>query len=217
MPIDVAACESTLAELEAKAEDSRRRGDEIGMQRRELAYAAHTGDAKAKKQLDTLNDGAARILLERQDLDAAVLTARARLAEAQRQVTWADEQAALELVPPITQRLRDRAARMDDLALQLVAEAAALRRDVDQLHQAGFNRPVTQLVITGTRRAVQSHFLASILETERIPTDQRHTVAYLAEVWTASIDNEVANRLGPAVADEFSYLRQMNPAGMGAA
>jgi hypothetical protein len=198
-PDHAAAAESAatvLSDLEVKAEDSRRRGDEIGMKRRDLAYAAHTGDAKAKKQLDTLNDEGARILLERQDLDVALLTARSRLAEAQRVAAGAEEQAALELLPPITKRIRERAARLDTLAGEMVRQATALRADFDELHRADFPRPQTQLIITGARRAAQSAFISSILENERIPPNERHTFAYLAEAWTAGVEREIAGRLG---------------------
>ena len=53
--IDLETATKTLAELEQKQVRLMARGVELGDERSQIALAAHTGDANARKRLDALN------------------------------------------------------------------------------------------------------------------------------------------------------------------
>jgi hypothetical protein len=80
---------TTLDKLGAKLVEATDRAVGLQTERRSLAYAANTGDHKARKALDAANAQSATADLEIENIKSAIDEARRRLAEAER-----DEQLA---------------------------------------------------------------------------------------------------------------------------
>jgi hypothetical protein len=83
MPSDIEHAERIVNELRAKRDALVAHGVELGERRVTLAFAAHTGDAAARKQLDAINRESALHDSELRSLDAAVSEAGARVKQAQ--------------------------------------------------------------------------------------------------------------------------------------
>jgi hypothetical protein len=83
MSSDVEQAEKTLVALRSKRDALVAHGDELGEQRQHVAYGAHTGDAGARKKLDTINREAVLHDSELRSLDAAIAEAAERVKQAQ--------------------------------------------------------------------------------------------------------------------------------------
>jgi chromosome segregation ATPase len=81
--VAVASARTIVADLEAKREATRKRGAELADERSNVALAAHTGDQEAAARLEAIHAGITRHGSELASLDAAVLAAQRKVAEAQ--------------------------------------------------------------------------------------------------------------------------------------
>jgi rubrerythrin len=72
---DLKKAEAIVAQLEQKRIKCIARGTELADERANVALAAHTGDAVARKKLDSLNRESAEHASELQSLDAPLLAA----------------------------------------------------------------------------------------------------------------------------------------------
>ena len=72
-----------LQGLEGKLSDARARHAETQAKAMELAYPANTGDESARKKLDGLNAKAAMVAAEIASLEAAIVTAKRHVADAE--------------------------------------------------------------------------------------------------------------------------------------
>src|SRR5262249_43483094 len=85
-PPEVAALKAArdvLGGIEEKRAAASARQTAIADERRTIAFAAHTGDAEAKRRLDNLNAESAALTAEMQDLDAVISEASRRVAAAE--------------------------------------------------------------------------------------------------------------------------------------
>jgi rubrerythrin len=80
--MSIEKAEATVASLEAKRAACVAHGTELADERSHVALAAHTGDAKARKRLDEINDDLAVHGSELASLDAALRAASEKLAQA---------------------------------------------------------------------------------------------------------------------------------------
>jgi septal ring factor EnvC (AmiA/AmiB activator) len=74
---------AVLQDLEMKLAAAKSRHDETHSEASAIAFAAHTGDADARKKLDKLNADAAKHGSEIMSLEAAIVEARRRVREAE--------------------------------------------------------------------------------------------------------------------------------------
>jgi chromosome segregation ATPase len=99
-----------LASLVNKRSDHERKLAELGRERSAIAFAAHQGDAKARKRLDALHLEAAKADSEFLSLDAAVPEAQSRVKDAEAAVSKAEAAAKAERVLSLLPGLRERTA-----------------------------------------------------------------------------------------------------------
>src|SRR5258708_13720243 len=92
---DIERAEKILHDLRAKREAAVAHGHSLGEERTQLAFGAHTGDAAARKKLDTINREAALHDSELRSLDCAIAEATARVERARQ----AEERAAARQRP----------------------------------------------------------------------------------------------------------------------
>ena len=97
-----------LADLEAKLADAKSRQDQVESKSKEIAFAAHTGEADARKRLERLHADTAKISAEVLSLEAAVVEAKRRVREAEAaksdDVARAKAERALALLEDFTKR-----------------------------------------------------------------------------------------------------------------
>src|SRR5207302_628746 len=76
---DIEQAEKTLVALRSKRDALVAHGVALGEERTQLAFGAHTGDDKARKQLDAVNREAALNDAEQRSLGCAIAEAENRL------------------------------------------------------------------------------------------------------------------------------------------
>jgi hypothetical protein len=194
------ALESALAivaDLEARRAAVVARQDKATEDRKAVAYdALAAGDQVSATKLQLINNSAMTAATDLASVDAALAEARRRVADAERSEALAAERDAMRAVLPITERVRARAALLDELLKSAADQTTAFLADMAALRRAGFGHPDPGLVATNVRLAGQAAVLGSALETERVRPSQRRAFAQLAEGWTAPIDAAARAVLG---------------------
>jgi hypothetical protein len=138
---DIQKAETVLAELIAKRDAHLERGTKLADDRREIAFAANTGDQGARKKLDALNHEAALHERELENLSAAIEEAIKRLDAARREENLkGDRKKALrlrELLP----RFVAHGEKIDELLASMVAEANAMAQTLREMNALGCANP----------------------------------------------------------------------------
>jgi hypothetical protein len=141
MPNEVEQATSTLTALRQKREQTVAHGHELGEERGKLAFAAHTGDAAARKKLDTVNREAALHDSELRSLDAAIAEASARVERArQAEAQAADRQKAKE-ARKLVRELAECFAYVDKHLAAAADGLIAVERGFAQLRERGLTHP----------------------------------------------------------------------------
>lgn len=196
---DLEKASAVVADLEARRAAVVAQQDKAAEDRRGVAFAAIVdGKEAAMRQLGKINDFAIKAATELASLDAALVEARRRVAEAEAAEALAAEKEKMRGVATVTTALRAHAVKLDELLIALVAEYEALISGVVELQQAGFSQPSLALMAVNAPRAVQSALIGTNLESERIPPLQRHTFAELVSAWVAHADARAKTVLGDA-------------------
>jgi hypothetical protein len=136
---------AVLATLQGRATDLQGAQASVNVRIRDLAYAAHTGDAKARAELDAAQAEAARIAAEFTSLSHAIEVAKLKVNDAEalaererlREVGRQGQAKAAEI--------REYGARMQAAVETLVHEHIAFSSLVSEVHRLGsLGRPFTK-------------------------------------------------------------------------
>jgi predicted RNase H-like nuclease (RuvC/YqgF family) len=154
---------ATLDRLRRKHADALARQTVIAHDRRKIGFRAHTGDAKARKELDSLGTESVLLQGEIDSLSAAIEEGTARVAQAEAEVRAAIARATA---------LRAR----DELIPAFRQVAAEVSRALDQLGEglAKYLEVANELGVTvgGTSRAVASANLKQSLNAKLFAIDR---------------------------------------------
>jgi hypothetical protein len=196
--MSVEKAEAVVAQLEQKRSACVRHGTELQDERANVALSAHTGDAKARKRLDEINSEIAVHSSELASLDAALRAASERLEKArQHEAQKADRQRATALRQELV------AFREHGRALKVAFDAIALHgnglwQTHTRMQQLGVNFPNGQQLDAIGGRAL----MAACAQTpwrrrfDAVPPRERYDIAEAVEGWIASIEKQIAARLG---------------------
>jgi hypothetical protein len=177
-----------LAGLEAKLAEATSRATDLRAERQRLAFAANTGDAKARKALDVANAGFATLGLELENINSAIDEAKRRVDAAERgEVREALAENARRAVA-IGEQIKQRGKRLDELATALFAEAKALREDLAELHKCGCAYPSHLQLQSLGERALKSVAMFSPFPLEHLPPRERRSFTELAYGFAETVD-----------------------------
>jgi chromosome segregation ATPase len=183
----IAEAEKIINELERKRSACVAKVAELTERRKQIAYSAHAAfDAEASREIGDVR--ADLIAAEHQvvELDAALVTARQRLqqAEAER-AREADKAEARELRKALTEFVD--AGRRVDHALELLArDGHALTDALRKIHTPS-SAQMDSLGMLCLRTAIMQTPWARSVET--VPPNQRRSFRSLIEGWAANIEN----------------------------
>jgi hypothetical protein len=153
---EIAKAEHVLNNLRHKRDALVAHGIELGEQRQHVAFDAHTGDAAARKKLDTINRETALQDSELHSLDAAIGEATKRLAASQA----AEAQAANRQRAAEAQKLVRELGEVFPYLDRKLAEAAraliAINDGVQKLHELGFAAPSDAQIRLAVAAVIQS-------------------------------------------------------------
>jgi hypothetical protein len=201
---DVDQAEKTLDTLRAKRDALVAHGIELGETRTQLAFGAHTGDDKARKQLDAINRESALHDSELRSLDAAIAEATKRVAASQAAEAQAADRVRAEEARKTMDELAEVFAYTDKHLLAALKGLIAIERGVEELHLKGVTFPTAVQLRLGIV-AVIGTFLQQLPKTwwnelsaglrYRAPADRQSAMGYWAQI-EPSLRNQIAQRTG---------------------
>jgi hypothetical protein len=172
--------EQILCDLIAKRDAQFESGAKLADGRREIAFAAHTGDHAARKKLDALNHECATHLSELESLAAAVSEATVRLDAARRDEALKGERAKAHKVRDIVAAASVRGPALAAAAAALRDQLLSFEADLDQLRGLGVAVAQQRLVDLAMTRSISATLReAGLNEFPIVPPHQRHSPAEL--------------------------------------
>jgi hypothetical protein len=187
--------QKTLADLEQKLADARARHDETQSEAKEIAFAAHTGEADAKKRLDRLHADAAKISSEVLSLEAAIVESRRRVNEAlaaeSDDVARAKAERALALLDDFTKR----GAELDAALGAFLEKYAALTADFHKLDALGYAPTTYALVKSNMSAAVTTALMFTEMRQGFLAPHQRRNFVDVIAGWGRNVRMRAEARL----------------------
>ena len=177
-----------LPQLEAKLSAAKARQAEITRERNSIALAAHMGSANDRARLDKLNHDGAILAGEIEGLDAAILQAKARIAEAEANAAAEVDRGKRREVVGLADDIRGHGERIDALWRQSIAEYAELQTKLTEIVELGVGRPSLQQIRVACQRALISAFIGSPLQFQIIAPTERHSVSDLVDSWARAAE-----------------------------
>jgi hypothetical protein len=202
--------EKVLSDLQATHARLIARGFEIGDERANIAYQAHTGNnAKAEKRLAELHREAAEHSSALAGLDAAIKTATAKLAKAQQDEAHSADRAAAKRLRTVCAEFSAAAELADARAMEFIAACQALE-EAGAAMSAHNLPPSGQQRISFFSRAVFT-FLLNLPAAWRRQGDfpvlmhnERRTFSGPAKEWAAGAERIIDAKLGEQTTDEVA-------------
>jgi hypothetical protein len=196
----VQSARDTLARLEQQQRDHAAQADKLASRRRALAFLAHgRHDVEAAKELADVTDQIVRHEVEAQSLADAIAEAQALLADAERTLALAVDQAkAVELRGALASfrtgaKDADAALAAFKVAIHGITDALNEMRVLGCTHPnvAGFETTAWRFVICAALSdSIFSH------RVERPPPLDRRSFVQLAEQMSGAVERNIAQRLG---------------------
>jgi hypothetical protein len=175
-----------LPGLEEKLTLAEQRQAEIASERAGIALAAHMGSASDRARLDELNREGAILAGEIESIEAAIVQAKARIAEAEANAAVEAERGKRREVVRLADEIRGHGERMDALWRQSIAEFDALQSKLQEIVQLGVGRPSQRQVQVACQRALVAAFIGSPLQFQILAPNARHSVSDLVNSWAGA-------------------------------
>jgi hypothetical protein len=184
-----------LQGLETRLSDARARHAETQAKAAELAYPANTGDESARKKLDGLNARATMFAMEVASLEAAIVTAKRHVADAE--AAEADEaerrkaRDALALLDDFSQRGK----LLDESLEKFVRQYDELARDFRALQLLGYEPTSYPLVQINMQAAVATKLQFTDLRQNFLAPHARRDFISVIEGWARHVRGRAEARL----------------------
>jgi hypothetical protein len=198
----VAEAEASIKLLEDKRQHVVQKSIELTETRRQISYAAHTGDQKSRAKLDKINGEMATLASEIDSIGSAIIEGNERL-----RIAMEDEEREADRAR--AQELREKLVKFQELGQQLddscwdlsqsLAEIIAVVRD---MHALGATTPTNDMFRINTTLALKSMLqtlpqsYVNDLEFQRLQPSQKKNFKTLVSGWSESIERNIAARLG---------------------
>jgi hypothetical protein len=199
-PPTVTEAEQAISNLESKRQALVARRDELATNRASVAFKAlHEDDATAKSVLERINKESIEHDHQLASVDAALVTAKARLDSAKRaEARAADRAKAVELRAAL-QQFNQHAAGVDAALEVLIASCNGLQESLTAMNRCGSAFPTdAQLQSFGGRV-----LLGALSKTpfrrnfETLPPLERdRSMARIAQQWSDTVERDLQRRLG---------------------
>jgi hypothetical protein len=181
----------TLADLELRLSEASAKAVELQTERQRLSFDANVGDAAARKALDEANAASTTISLELENLRSAIEEAKRKLAESERAEEMAQLAANGEAAKVVSDRMLERAEKIDRAFGYIRGELEGFAADVNELHGLGLTHPrVEQWRVLGGL-ALSTSLMGLPLKSERdhLAPRERRSFTDTAAAWRTSIHN----------------------------
>jgi hypothetical protein len=186
---------AVLAGLEGKLKDVHDRRDEAQTSAKELAFAAHTGDAEARKQLNKFEADVAKLAVEITGLDAAIIEAKRRVDAAAAadvdEVEREKARTALAMIGDLTEAAEQYQACLDKLPDAYARINACIKR----FAEIGYAPTSIPMVRITMRAAHAASVQFTDLKTETLAPNERKNAVDVVAGWVANIRGRTTARL----------------------
>ncbi len=183
----VQEAEAALETMQAKQVAALDRATNLAVERRRIAFAAHSGDAAARARLDEINRATAELDGEIDGLAAAVEEARRLRGEAQHQADAGAEADRVTSVRALAPALRECGQRMQAAAAALVAAHQDAEVVIGQLHALGCKFPTAVQVQLFGVKGLSTALFNTRLQIEHLAPGERHTFEGTFGQWAARV------------------------------
>ena len=187
--------QETLGDLETKLADAKSRHDEAQSEATEIAFAACTGEADAKRRLDRLHSDIAKISAEVFSLGAAIIEARRRVREAEASEADDVARAKAERALALLEEFGKRGAELDEALTAFLAKWEALKSDVRQLEALGYSPSTPPLTAKNMQSAVATKLQFTELRQAFLAPHERRNFVDVIEGWGRSVRMRAEARL----------------------
>jgi hypothetical protein len=186
---------AVLASLEGKLIDARARHADTQAKAAELAYPANTGDESARKKLDGMNAKAAMVAAEIASLEAAIVTAKRHVADAEAaEVDEAERGKAREALA-LLDDFSQRGKLLDDAMDKFVRQYDELARDFRALQLLGYEPTSYPLVQVNMQAAVATKLQFTDLRQNFLAPHARRDFISVIEGWGRHVRGRAEARL----------------------
>jgi hypothetical protein len=196
----ILSLEETLKALAKKRATLVAHGEELSVRRKALSFAANTGDAKAKKQLDALSAEAATHHIEIENLDAAIEEGKVRLDAARIEANNAQKRRNAELIRDnLLVAFKDNGTRLDQIMAELHEQASRQQEILHRIRTLGCEAPTGTSVKINSGNAVSAVISQTIWNNAAAPlrASERQTFGKLYATWESQILNYCNAILNP--------------------
>jgi hypothetical protein len=184
-----------LQGLETKLSDARMRHAETQARAMELAFPANTGDESARKKLDGLNAKAAMVAPEIASLEAAIVTAKRHVADAEAaEVDEAERGKAREALA-LLDDFSHRGKLLDESLDKFVRQYDELARDFRALQLLGYEPTSYPLVQINMQAAVATKLQFTDLRQNFLAPHSRRDFISVIEGWARHVRGRAEARL----------------------
>jgi len=161
----------------------------------ELAYPANTGDERARKRLDGVNAKAAMVATEVASLEAAIVTAKRHVAEAEAaEVDEAERRKAREALA-LLDDFSQRGKLLDESLDKFVRQYDELARDFRALQLLGYEPTSYPLVQINMQAAVATKLQFTDLRQNFLAPHARRDFISVIEGWARHVRGRAEARL----------------------
>ncbi len=184
-----------LEGLEGKLADARARHVKIVLDARDVSFGAHTIGGEERKRLDKLEGETAKAAMEVTSLEAAIVTAKRHVADAE--AAEADEaergkaREALQLLDSFSKR----GAQLEAGLAAFVAEYVALTREFHELDRLGYPPATWSLVQVNMALAIGTKLQATNLHQRFLAPHERQDFISVIEGWARHVRGRAEARL----------------------
>ncbi len=183
----VAEAETALEAMQAKHTAALDRATNLAVERRRIAFAAHSGDAEARARLDEINRTTAELDGEIDGLAAAVEEARRLKGEAHHEADASAEEARVTAIRALATPLREAGQRMSAACAALVAAHQDAEAVIGQLHALGCNFPTHVQAEVFAVKGLSTALFNTRLQIEHLAPGERHTFEGTFGQWAARV------------------------------
>lgn len=191
MTTEIEHAERDLNNLEEQREAIFSRTKLLDKQREQIAFAAHTGDKKAKDRLKEINTEAASQGQDIASVEAALTVARNNLNAAKAKEARAADRAQAEQLHAKAAQLKELGEGLDDCFADFHSMAIEMKQLLDDIHQLGCAAPThIQLKVFG-EICLKTAVMGTPFWTQDfpfLPPNQRKTFASIVTQWVATIN-----------------------------
>jgi hypothetical protein len=198
----IEAANNIVNELTVKHRALADKADDLAVQRRELSYAAHTGDERAKKKLDQLTRETVTLALEHENVASALVEANRKLNEAQAEAAREQQKENARKLRAVTKAFVELGNEVDELLSELATASAALKASVSEIHGLGVGFPSHAQLQSLGERALHTSLMNTLFQAQHVPPGERTTFAKLIKGWAATIERGVEQTLGETAKQE---------------